>query len=387
VDGEWFALHVLEATTRESYRYLLDRYVLTELGHFRMVDLMPSDVREWVARLQDIYGARPPSIKQAKVVLDAILTTAFNDQITFLHAGKGVKTPAVAKKPLTIVTVEQFDALYDALEDETMQLLVETGIESGLRWGELTELRPKDLDLTTGALTVSRAVVQLKAASRPDGVSFVVKDYPKDNEWRRLRLAEHLVAKLAAHIDRSGIGGNDLIFEHRPSTESQRRHRPHTLPDPASLGSTEPTKTGRRYLHGTLSAYQAAKCRCQHCRDAAATYRAGRRAAGKDQPRRPRTVTTDGHIGNDWFRRNVWRKALANAGITARITPHGLRHAHASRLLAGGADLQVVKERLGHGSITTTERYLHSLPGADAAALAALDVVRGPRTTFAARRA
>jgi site-specific recombinase XerD len=53
-----------------------------------------------------------------------------------------------------------------------------------------------------------------------------------------------------------------------------------------------------------------------------------------------------------------------------------MRHAHASWLLAGGADLQVVKERLGHGSITTTERYLHSYPQQDDAALNALARIR-----------
>jgi integrase len=36
---------------------------------------------------------------------------------------------------------------------------------------------------------------------------------------------------------------------------------------------------------------------------------------------------------------------------------HDLRHAHASWLLAGGADLQVVKQRRGHGSLRTTEKY------------------------------
>ena len=51
---------------------------------------------------------------------------------------------------------------------------------------------------------------------------------------------------------------------------------------------------------------------------------------------------------------------------------HDLRHAHASWLLAGGADLQIVKERLGHGSISTTEKYLHTLPDADDTALNAL---------------
>jgi site-specific recombinase XerD len=49
-----------------------------------------------------------------------------------------------------------------------------------------------------------------------------------------------------------------------------------------------------------------------------------------------------------------------------------LRHAHAPWLVADDADLQVVKERLGHGSISTTEKYLHTLPDADDTALDAL---------------
>jgi integrase len=69
-----------------------------------------------------------------------------------------------------------------------------------------------------------------------------------------------------------------------------------------------------------------------------AAYRAARRAAGKDSPRQPRTVDTDGHVSNVWFRNNVWNKALEAAGLGFRVTPHGLRHAHASWLLAGGAD-------------------------------------------------
>jgi integrase len=55
-----------------------------------------------------------------------------------------------------------------------------------------------------------------------------------------------------------------------------------------------------------------------------------------------------------------------------------MRHAHASWLLAGGADLQVVKERLGHASISTTEKYLHSLPTADETAIDALSRIRDP---------
>ena len=113
---------------------------------------------------------------------------------------------------------------------------------------------------------------------------------------------------------------------------------------------TEPNEKGRQYRHGTLTAYNAAKCRCEHCRGAYADYRARRRAGGKDSPRDPAGRDTDGHIPADWFRNQVWYPARKAAGLD-RVRIHDLRHAHASWLLAGGADLQVVKERLGHASI------------------------------------
>jgi integrase len=53
--------------------------------------------------------------------------------------------------------------------------------------------------------------------------------------------------------------------------------------------------------------------------------------------------------------------ALREADLQIHVRPQDLRHAHASWLLAGGADLQVVKERLGHGTIKTTKQYLHTL--------------------------
>jgi integrase/recombinase XerD len=58
----------------------------------------------------------------------------------------------------------------------------------------------------------------------------------------------------------------------------------------------------------------------------------------------------------------IVRRAARRAGIDMAVSPHWLRHAHASHALDRGAPIHLVQATLGHASITTTGRYLHARP-------------------------
>ena len=181
--------------------------------------------------------------------------------------------------------------------------MVETAINTGLRWGELIALKPRDLDLTTGKLTVQETIVEVSIKNSPTGQRMLTKAYPKDNEPRTTGIPPELVAQLGDYIADRRLKPDVLLFATREGTPFSR----------------------------------------------------------------------------NTFRTRVWRPAVAASGVDFDVRVHDLRHAHASWLLAGGSDLKSVMDRMGHAQITTTQKYLHTLPDADEKNLTALDRIRSSR--------
>ena len=396
---EYFASANLEATTRKAYRSHCTHHLLPHFGIRQLRDLDSAAVGAWMnGQAKAGVGLRMRIATRA--TLSSILQFAANNgRIAFnpVAATRPPKRTALNRRR-PVLRPDQWPTLRRQFNDygpET-QLLLDLAIDTGLRFGELTDLRPLHL-VDRGSkpyLKIETVVVWPGEADSVSGDVVERKYYTKGVEDRRVDLSAPVHGRLRAHLDSLTLGPQELIFNAdriRAEHHAWRAVRDATARElfeatwQARLAA-EPCASERYRIvrpdgkvrtgeHGRPGTFGLG-CRCAHCTYANTTYGRTRRAVrrqterGDPTPRRRgpaprgRPEIREPWLSGQWWGEVVWRPALERAGLQW-LHWHDLRHAHATWLLAAGVPVRSVQRRLGHKHLTTTEIYLGELTDAE----------------------
>lgn len=379
----------LEASTRKSYASHCRAHLVPAFGDRPIGDITSAEVGRWMNSQQKTQVSVRTRVA-TRTTLSAILQFAVDDGRLTHNPVRGTrglrKTALLRRRP--VLRPEQWPLLrreFNEYGPET-QLLIDVAIDTGLRFGELTDLRPGHVvQRLRPHLRVQTAVSWPGQDFSTNGDVVERKSYTKGAEDRKVDLSAHVSAALAAHIGRHRLAPEELIFnfdrlrdehaawrsqrdgEQRAAFEAEWQTRLAAEPmDLARFVVVRADGRSRSGEHGRPNTFSLG-CRCAHCTYANTAYARQRRAAARGGAAARRGPARQGRpdirepwLSPQWFGEVVWRPATARAGL-GWLHVHDLRHAHATWLLAAGVPVRSVQKRLGHRNLTTTEIYLGEL--------------------------
>jgi integrase len=220
VEQEWLPHKHLEVTTRAAYSSYLNKQFYPAFGKRALNKVSPSVVQDWVTKAHAV-GLSPRSIKKYHVFLSSIFRRAVRDRILVFNPCDHTEVPKVIVRKTRTVTPQEFERLVRAVASH-YRLLVETFIETGMRWGEVIALRPRHVDFLSRMVRVEDTIVETSKKNSPTGERFLVKPYPKNNEPRTFGVRQGWLDEVAAHIRTKSIGRDDLLFATRVGTPISR---------------------------------------------------------------------------------------------------------------------------------------------------------------------
>lgn len=198
----WLSNRDLKPRTRSHYRSLLDRHILPLLGGVPLKGISGELIRDWYA---DLDKTKPTLRAHSYGLLRSILMTAVEDEKISTNPahirGAGTSRRVKRIKPATLTELE----VIVQTMPERYRPMVLLAAWTAVRFGELTELRRKDLDLKNGVLHVRRGVVRAEGQ--------VIVGSPKSEAGvRDVAIPPHLLPLLKAHRDRMPFRGPDALL-------------------------------------------------------------------------------------------------------------------------------------------------------------------------------
>lgn len=206
----WLATRPLKKSTHDAYRSYLDHHLIPRWGDTPVRDISTPSIRAWLAT--DLAPGHPGARRKAFELFKTILATAVDDD---LIPYSPIKRNMLGKAPRSgetsqrhqprALTPAEIEAVVDELPEYMRALTLLTAV-TGMRAGEVRELRRRDVDLEAGTITVSRSVTG-------QGKAQTVGTPKTAAGARTIHLSAQTVDMLRHHLATSPVRGKDaLVF-------------------------------------------------------------------------------------------------------------------------------------------------------------------------------
>ena len=300
----------------ERYTKMLDICIIPMLGHYKLKDIKPIHIQNFVNELQErdtLFNGKKGKLSAASVnryftMVQSVMRSAYKLGLIGVNPASRdrITLPREEEAITEIFSEQELAQLLGALECEPLQfqLLIHLALNTGCRRGELVGLKWSDINYKTGILTVQRSNYKLS------GDKEIKSKSTKTGKSRKIMLPPYCLTML-------------------------RQHRAGQLQTQMLLGDKW---QGDEWVFI--------------------------QADGK--PMYPSTPTL-------MFDRFLQRHNLEHKKF------HALRHTSATLLLSNGTNIKNVATRLGHAQLKTTNRYVHAVEQAEREAANTFETLLNPK--------
>lgn len=204
----------LADSTRIEYNAKWSQLIEPKLGKLAVRDLTPATVRDWFSALDQTKGTRNG---HAYGILSMICNTAVRDGLLERNPCQivGASNPKAKKQQKTPTTVE-LHAIADKLgtEERTARFKVMVLLAGwcGMRFGEVSELRRKDINADCSTVAIRRSVTHRVDPDNADSDRCRVKVGTKNDEQRTVTIPPHIREDVKAHLARFVAKSPDALL-------------------------------------------------------------------------------------------------------------------------------------------------------------------------------
>jgi integrase len=133
VETVWLPSKHVETSTLAAYRSYLDKHFISTFGPRPMGKILPSEIQRWVTSATE-NGLAAASVRKYHTMLHSVFERAHRDRVVTFNPCAHTELPKVIKKQTRTLTPAEYVAILTSLPAQH-RLMVETAINTGLRWG------------------------------------------------------------------------------------------------------------------------------------------------------------------------------------------------------------------------------------------------------------